>query len=262
MATELKNISLITVLTISMKDNNLEVIHDAQMQKTTGNPQLAGIPVNDTTMAAAVTTFQTYNNGYNASPPLYTKAQVNSKKLVVVTAYNQNAGYIQGVARSIAQSAGDVNVGIQLVEGAGYYIKNSHKAATRHFKATNAGPGAVDISTKAVAPRAGYLRQYAPTTALDVTPNSANIVETLFSLQEAIHVNNLKRNTVYAFREAYILPVKRKPTGGSGSSTAPATTELLKTATPIAATKEHKVVFTDGVVSHYTWGPWIYIIIT
>jgi hypothetical protein len=251
---KLKNLSLITVLTISIKDPTLDVIHEGFMQKTTGNALLPAMPVNDTNMNTQVTALHTTYNAFKAVPPTMTEAQVSSKKLAVVTSYNQNAGYIQGVARSAANAAGDVNVGIQLVLGSGYKIKKSKEATARGFNVTNAGAGAVDITTKAVNHHAGYIRQYGATTDKGVPP--ATTEEMIFSLEVATHINNLKSKTVYGFREASILPVKHASDSGT------LTTASEKKATPTAATKAHKSIFTSGVTSHYVWSEWVYIVIT
>jgi len=251
---KLKGLQLITVLTVNMKTPTLDLIHKGLMQKTASNVLLSAIPVNDTTMLADVTALQTTYNNFKATPPTATEAQVSSKKLTVVTAYNQNAGFIQGIARSQAMSTGDVNTGILLVTESGYLIKKVKDPSTRQFKLTNAGPGAVDITTKAVAPRAGYIRQYGPTSAKGVPPSVFE--ELLFTLEVSAVVNNLKSNTIYAFRAATILQVKR--TSSSGTPT----TAVLKAATPTSANKSHKNVFTDGVASHYVWGEWVYIVVT
>ena len=251
-----KNISLITVLTISVKDPTLDVIHDGSMQKTTGNALLPNMPVNDTTMNTQVGSLQTTFNGFKAVPPIFTEAQVTSKKNIVVASYNQNAGYIQGVARAAAIAAGDVNAGIQLVTASGFKVKKSKSPTTRAFSVTNAGEGAVEITTKAVAVHACYIRQYGLTTAKGVPPTAASMQELLITVDVAAHVNNLKSNTIYAFREATILPLRSKANTGASA------TAVQKTATPTAATKAHKAVFTDGVASHYNFGEWIYIVIT
>jgi hypothetical protein len=251
---KLKNLSLLTVLTVSVKTPTLDLIHKGTMQKTNGNPLLAAIPVNDTAMAADVSGLQTAYNGFKAVPPTVTEATVSSKKITVVTAYNQNAGYIQGVARSQAIAAGDINVGINIVKESGYELKKTKSPSKRLFKVTNAGPGAVDITTKAVATKAGYIRQYGPTTSKTVPPTVFQ--ELLFTLEVEAHVNNLKSGTIYGFREATILPIKHATTGGTP------TTEVLKAATPTSATKGHKAIFTDGVTSHYVWSEWVYIVIT
>jgi hypothetical protein len=255
---KLKGLQLITVLTISVKDSAVNIAEHGQLQHTTGNPLLAAIPTNDAAMGTLCTTLLTNYHGYKAVPPTVTKTTVSSKKLAVVTAYNANAGYIQGVARAQAIATGDINVGIGLVQAAGYHIKKTRSATLRGFKVTNAGVGAVDITTKAVAVHAGYIRQYGPTPAKYVPPTAAAMAELLFTVDVAAHVNNLKSNTIYGFREASILPAGHKtPT----PNTTP-TTAVQKAATPTAATKAHKAIFTDGVASHYVWSEWIYIVAT
>jgi hypothetical protein len=160
--------------------------------------------------------------------------------------------YIQGIARNAAIAAGDVNVGIQVVIRCGYKVKKTKAPSTRVFKVTPSGVEAVDISTKAVGPRVCYIRQYGITSTKGVPPTV--FAELLISLEADIHVNNLKSGTIYGFREATVLPIKRT------SATTP-TTLVKKAATPTVATSTHKATFTDGATSHYTWGNWVYVIV-
>jgi hypothetical protein len=254
--TKLQGLQLITVLTINVKESAVNIAEHGELQHTSGNALLSAIPTNDTAMGTLCSTLLTNYHGYKAVPPTVTETTVSSKKLAVVTAYNANAGYIQGVARAQAILTGDINVGIGIVLGAGYKIKKVKDPTTRGFKVTNAGPGAVDITTKAVAKKAGYIREYGPTPSKYVPPTAAAMKELLFTVDVAAHVNNLISGTCYGFREASILPAGKK------TPTPKPTTNVLKAATPTAATKVHKTIFTDGVASHYVWSEWIYIVAT
>jgi hypothetical protein len=60
---KLKGLSLLTVLTVSMKTPTLDLIHKGSMQKTNGNALLPAMPMNDTAMGTNVSALQTnYNN--------------------------------------------------------------------------------------------------------------------------------------------------------------------------------------------------------
>lgn len=168
----------------------------------------------------------------------------------MVTGYNQNAGYIQGIARAQAIATGDINVGINLVQESGYEIKKTKSPSKRMFKVINAGPGTVVITTKSVAPKAGYIRQYGPTTGKNIPPATPD--EDIYSLGVSVYINNLRSGTMYGFREASILPISRATTNVTP------TTEVKKIATPTVATKTHKASFTDGA-EHYNWSPWTYL---
>ncbi len=82
----------------------------------------------------------------------------------------------------------------------------------------------------------------------------AVLAEDLYSLEADVHVSNLKSGTIYGFREASILPLKR-----SGSNATP-TSMVKKLATPTVATNVHKVTFSDGA-EHYAWSNWVYVVI-
>lgn len=251
--TTINNIGLITVLTISVRNSTLDVIATASLQKTSSNPLLPHMPVDDATMLTQVGSLQTTYAGFKAKPQLFTESQVMAKKLIVVASYNRNAGYIQGVARQLAITNGDVNSGINLVEVTSYKIKKSRSTISHTFKLTNAGQGSVKVTTIAVAKRAGYIRQYGATTAKGVPPTTTE--ELLFSLEIAINVSNLNSATVYAFREAAIVPVPRKTNTDTN-------TDTEKKATPTISGKAHQINFNHGNATHYNWSEWQYIATT
>jgi hypothetical protein len=245
-----KNLPLITVLMATKKTSTTALIKMCNLQKTLGDPLVVAPPVSDTTIKSQAATLETLNNESETNPPTATKLQVTTQRNICINSYNQNAAYIQGIARNAAISSGDVSVGEQVVNRCNYKYKKTKAATTRAFKVTNVGVGAVQITTKAVAVKAGYIRQYGPTTAKGVPP--AVIAEDLYTLEVNVYLSNLKSGTMYAFREATILPLSRATT----SSTP--TTVVKKVATPIVATKSHKVSFTDGT-EHYSWSNWFYL---
>jgi hypothetical protein len=252
MVTIVKNLPMITVLLASKKTSTSTLIKDCNLQKTAGDPLVTTPPVNDTTMKSDASTLDTLYTESESPLPTATKLQVTTQRNICIAAYNQNAGYIQGIARAAAVAAGDVTAGIQVVIRCGYKVKKASVPAPRHFKATPKGVGGVEITTKAVGKRASYIRQYGTTTAKGVAPTT--IAEVLVSLEADIYVNNLKSGTIYAFREASVLPTKRSTPIVVVPSLA------LKTATPTIATTSHKVTFSDGA-EHYTWSDWIYVIV-
>jgi hypothetical protein len=208
--------------------------------------------VNDTTIKGQATTLSNTYDNFLGKPPTATSAQVTTARNTCINSYNQNAMYIQGIARNAAIAAGDVSVGIQVVIRCGYKVKKTGTKAPRQFKVTPSGVGAVDITTKAVAPRASYIREYGITTAKGVVPTAP--AELLISLEADIYVYNLKSGSIYGFREASILPTKRT------TPTVLTPSLVKKTATPTIATTAHKVTFGDGA-EHYTWSNWVYVVI-
>ena len=210
-------------------------------------------PVSDTTIKGQASTLQTLSNQSESALPLATKMQVTTQRNICIASYNQNAGYIQGIARAAAVAAGDVTAGIQVVIRCGYKVEKAGIKAPRHFTVKPKGIGAVDITTKAVGSKAGYIREYGTTPTKGVPPTT--IAEVLVSLEADIYVNNLKSRTIYAFQvEATTLPTKRITPNIVTPSLA------KKTATPTVATTSHKVTFSDGN-EHYTWSDWVYVVI-
>jgi hypothetical protein len=249
-----KNLPLIVVILADAKQPVSKLIESAQLVKTTGDPLANMPPVTDTVIHGQASTLETMHTNFKMIPPTATSKQVNQQHNILTNSYNKIALYIQGVARDAAIAAGDVNAGIQVVLRCGFKVKKAKSPVNRQFKVSNAGPGAVDISTKSVAIHAGYVRQYGSTTAKDVPP--AVTQELLITLEVDVHINNLKSGTIYAFREAIVLPVKRTTAGSMH------TTNTQKMATPTIATKAHKATFSEGAASHYVWSEWIYIVIT
>jgi len=251
--TELKNISLLTVLKINLKMKLTDLMQAGMLQQTTGNPLLAGIPVNDSTVHGMCSTLQTFYTKFKASPPTATKQQVDSKKIILIAAYNKNAAFIQSAARDAATAAGSVDAGINLVQQSGYKLKKPKSPTELRFKVEQAGPGAVDISTKAVAKYAGYIRQYGMTSAKGVPPTVFE--EKLITLENYLHLSNLESAHIYAFREASIVPVGRKSKGNAP------TTKVEKKATQTAINAKHKAAFVHGKETHYDWSEWVYVVI-
>jgi hypothetical protein len=247
------NLSLITVLLANAKANVLTIVHEGQLQKTAGNPLLVNIPVSDAIMHAACGTLETTYNNFKAVPPTATKSQVNQQVNLVVNSYNKNALFIQYASRDAANAAGDINLGIQLALNSGYKIKKTKGAVELGFKVTQAGVGAVNITSKAVSKHACYIRQYGITTAKGVPPEVLS--EYLITPEVDIHISNLKSATIYAFREASVLTVKRKAKSGTP------TTDTERLATPTIADKAHKPIFIDGTATHYVWSDWIYVVV-
>jgi len=194
----------------------------------------------------------TLYNESEASLPTATKLQVTTQRNICIAAYNQNAGYIQGIARVAAAAAGDVTVGLQVVTRCGYKYKKTAIPAPHHFKATPKGVGGVEITTKAVGKRANYIRKYGITSTKGVP--TTTIAEVLVSLEADIFINNLKSGCIYGFREASVLPMKKATANVATPSLA------KKAATPTVATTSRKVTFSDGA-EHYTWGDWVYVIV-
>ena len=203
-------------------------------------------------MKSEAATLQTIYNESESPSPTASKLQEPHSETFVSTPYNQNAMYIQGIARNAAIAAGDVSVGIQVVIRCGFKVKKASVPAPRHFKVTPKGAGGVEIITKAVGKRASYIREYGLTPTKGVPPTV--IAEILVSLEADIYVNNLKSGSIYAFREASVLPTKRS----TPSVVVPSLAK--KTATPTISTTSHKVTFSDGN-EHYTWSDWVYVIV-
>jgi hypothetical protein len=247
-----KNLPLITVLLASKKTKTPTLIKDCNLQKTIGDPLVVAPPVTDVTIKGQATNLDNIYDGFLGKPPTATSAQVTTARNICINSYNQNAMYIQGIARNAAIAAGDVSVGEQVVIRCGYKLKKIGVKAPRQFKVTPSGVGAVEITTKAVAPRACYIREYGIATAKGVVPTAP--AELLISLEADIYVYNLKSGSIYGFREASVLPTKRATTGIVVPSVA------KKAATPTIATTTHKVTFGDGA-EHYNWGNWVYVVI-
>ena len=244
-----KDSSLLQILRLSKNDPVSKVLNDAGLQNTDGKTGMTTIPFKDTIMQGFVSDLRTTNNGYKAHPQLFEEADVKVKKYIVVAAYNSNAGFIETYIRTLVLSGG-VNAGISFAEGTGYFLKQPKGSTNKSFGLKNAGPGAVDITTKAMGKVAGYIREHGPTTGFDIPPTTKS--EWKVSLEANVTVTDLKRNTIYGFREAIILPVPRKP-----KPSIPIAKEKL--ATPVKIGSAHKIIFSDTAPTNYVWGPWQYI---
>ena len=251
MAEELNNIGLITVLLADTKKSILVMANDGMRQNTTGIIELADIPVEDDDMHTLSTNLIAAFNALHTKPPTGTKAQLNTATSKYTIGYNKNALYIQTAARDAAILAGNVNVGIQIVEQAGFFIKSPKSSTESGFSGQPEGGGIVKVTTKAVAPHCIYIRQYGMVTEEGVVPEKTE--EPLIGSEATIFIEGVPKKGVLAIREAYMLPITRK-----AEDSAPET-QLEKKATLKTITSAHRRVFNLNDETHYKWGPWIWI---
>ncbi len=253
---EILNISELTVLKANRYDNPLALAALGLRQSTTGMPSLSGLTYDDTAMHTKATAVQTTYLNSKASPPTATKEDVDVVINIFVDAYDENGSQIQAVARKQAKLAGDVAVGINIVKKAGYFLKSPKSASNKFFKAKALGGAEVWISTKAVTPGAGYIREYGLTTAKGIPPTI--MMQLLFSMESDLLLTGLKVGGIYAMREASILPIPRSSGGGSEP------TNVEDPATRSAISKNRKRIYAaaDGEeTSNYVWGDWIYFVV-
>jgi hypothetical protein len=246
------NISGIIVIKIDRKGKVEDLIGAALGQNASSVSALSNITHDDAEMHGLGTTLLTVHTDYKKKPPTATKADVDTAVNNLVDAYDENAGEIQAIARKEAKTAGDVNVGINIVQMSGYILKNPKGAMENTFEVQNDGSGAVKIKTKAIAPRTIYIRQYGKASAKSVAPLTSNLGELLISPENDIRVENLDSGSWYAFREATVLPISRKVESGTSL------TKVEMKATPTLAAKAHRRTFNAGEESNYDFGDWIW----
>jgi len=253
---EIKSVNSIIVLGASPSDIITLNAFKASRQKASGIPELANIPTKDDDIHTLGTNGSDEYVKFKAVPPTSTKALVNSKNILICTAYNANAAFIQAAGRAKAIATGDINLGVNLVTTAGYYLKDPKSPTNKEFSVEPIGGGSVWIRTKAVARQAGYIRQWGPAEALNIPPTK--MMETLFGIETEAVLQNLKIAGIYGMREAKILPISRKAASGTETS------NVEESATPVAVTKAHKRIFgmADGIEnSNYEYGDWIYFVV-
>jgi len=248
-----KNMAAITVLQASSSWSNLVLCQNIRLVKVDGVPELVNIPVDEVTLHGQGVAIETTEDKFKEKPPTATKNDVNVVRNKGMVSYNKDASFVQGVGRDKALAAGDVNVGIKFVLSRGFFLKQTGEKPQKKFMVVQAGIGAVDVMTKAISKKAGYIRQFGLTSAKGVVPQT--LEEWLFSLEANIHVDGLKSGGIYAFREAIILPrSKSSKSGGTTISTE-------RTATPTVTTKNKRVTFLLGSDTHYVWSDWVYVVV-
>jgi hypothetical protein len=252
MSAKMKNMPLLVVLGMRSNIKTLKLINLCNLQKTSTETFAADMPVDDSDMHAQASVVDNTNINYGSVPPTAMHEEVILERNKAIAMYNKNASFIQGLARDAATNAGDISVGIDLAQRCGFRIKNVGIKPPRHFKA-NPGVECVDISTKSMGDRAGYIRQYGKTPAKGVPPTVFE--DPVFSLEADIHIKNLASGSIYGFREAIILPV-----GRSSKKPPYADNENTKRASISAATSTHKAVYVNGA-EHYIWSDWIYVVV-
>ena len=251
--TEIKNVTEIVVLKLSRKSKYLDVLEAALGQNLSSSTLLVTCTTDDTTMHGYGHTLETTHTKFKAHPPTANKEDEQTAIEVIVNAYNDNAGIMQGIARNAAIAAGgNVNVGINIVKNANYKLKSSKSPTEIVFDVANEGSGKVKVTSKSRGIHAGYIRQYGPTSAKGIPPEKCE--EMLFGLEVDLIIDCLKPG-IYGIREASILPISRKADSGTP------TTLVESKATASAASKSHKRIYSAGSTSKYNWSEWIYFTI-
>ena len=249
------NINSITVILLDRKGKYSDLIQAALNQNASSVPVLSGITHDDAAMHGFGDALQKSVTKFKASPPTATKADVEINVNALVDAYDQDAGEIQAIARKEAKAAGDVNVGINIVTKAGYLLKSPKSAVEITFYVRPDGPKAVKITTKAVAKQAIYIREYGQAGDNNVVPDKASLQEWLVGFESTVRMENMRTGSWYAFREAYIVPVSRKPSGDTPN------TNVEKKVTPTLVDKARRRTFQFAQESQYNFGPWVWVLV-
>ena len=251
-----KSAQSIVVLKASYKSPISVNIFKAMRQNTAAIPELSGLSTSDLAMHSMGTDMNDENIKYKANPPTSTRALLNVKVNIFCAAYNANAFQVQIAARNLVLATGDVNLGVNLVQNAGYYLKKLPSATNKEFCVEPIGGGQVWVRTKAVAHHAGYIHQFGITTAKGIPPQQ--MMELLFNIESEFILENLKVAGIYGIREASILPISRKPDSYAS------TTNVEKKATTTVTNKTHKRILKamyDSGYSNYKFGDWIYFVV-
>ena len=111
------------------------------------------------------------------------------------------------------------------------------------------------VEIQAVAARATYIRKWGKVSAKGVIPLPAALEERLVSTENDIRLEDLETAGIYAFCEAYILPISRKSDSGT-----PTPAPEMK-ATPSKATKAHRRTFSAAKETNYDFGDWIWVVV-
>ena len=255
MAAEI-NINSITVLLASRKARYSFLIQLGLSQNASAVPELSGIKHDDDAMHGYANDLQKVLRKFKAKLPTATKEDVEIIKNILIDAYDENAKQIESIARKQAKLAGDVNVGINIVQNAGYRLKRPKSAISITFEVKRDGRRAVKIKTKSVAHHATYIRQYGKTSDDGIVPLKEDLEELLVSPEADLRLDSLQSITWYAFREAYILPISRKAKGKTSE------TNLDKKVSTTLITKKHRRTYHAGSDSNYNFGPWIWVLVS
>ena len=192
----IKNLPLIVVLLAKKTWSTLTLCDDAQHIHTSANPLTNTPPVTDAALhSQATVTMNTYD-AYKAVPPTATKSQVTTQRNILINMFNKVALYVQSVARDAAIAAGDVTAGVTVVGGVGFKIKKAAHKPPKYFKVVSKSIGTADVTSKAVAKNAGYIREYGITTTRGVPPTT--LANPVVTLEVDIHIKNLKSGSIYA----------------------------------------------------------------
>ena len=229
------------------------VIAAAIQVKTTGDADVIAAPETDAVLQASANLLQIYLTASKASPPTKTSTQVNGQKAIVITKYNKNVSYVQGVAIDVATAHGDASFGNTVVTRCGFKLNKAKGGGKKpDFGITDSGTNWVQVhAKKAKKGTEGHIWRVALTTAIGTSPAKADIIY-FFSLECDILIQNIPSGKIIAIDHASIISVAHtKKTLGNIPLTG-------KKAATIAASKANHPVFSFTTPDPFVWKGWIY----
>lgn len=171
---------------------------------------------------------------------------------------DQNANYLENAANNAAIAAGDAGVGKALISDVGFKVagKGVHKA---HYGVTKTGPGWVQAHEEKIHKgEEGHVWEFG-TAANKTTPPGST--KQRFSLDSTVTFQHLVSGSIFAYREASIVPTRSKKVSGSHGTTAIPAPSTGKKASqlPMGPGKHTVIDVTDD--NPYAFGDWRFAVV-
>lgn len=211
----------------------------------------------DANIAAFANTLIGTHNSRQTVPGKNATNNERAQRTALLNALDKNANYLENEANEAAVTAGDAAVGYALVGAVGFKVAGK-KGGARHYGVVNTGPGWVEAhEEKTVKGYEGHIWEFGTTTNKTTPPTATTI---RFTLTSQCIFDHLTSGTVFAYREASIVPTGKKAGGGTGGGAIPAPSTARK-ATKLPTGKGNHPVIDITNSSPYTFTDWQYAIV-
>jgi hypothetical protein len=261
LATIIKNLGKIKV-SRKYKQMKTPALHSwAHGTKFTGDPLCGSPDVADTAIYSAADAMQAAYSLMQTNPSKANTASVKSLRRTLLTALDLNANYLEGKANAASIAAGDIEVGINVINRIGFQVAGKG-TAHRIAGIVDAGIGWVHVREVRIKTGSlGHAWEGGICTAKGVPPTSFN---TWFGLECDVIFDNIPSGSVIGYRHASIVPAVSKTgtTAGVTPALTPVKSAAAKTASLVPVSKSKHPVYDFSKAITYQFGDWRYTVVS
>jgi hypothetical protein len=223
--------------------------------KFSGDPLCGSPDVADATIYSQADNMWSAYNVWLTNPSKAQTALVKSLRKTLLTSLDLNANYLEGKANGASIAAGDIEVGINVINRMNFQVAGKG-IMQRIIGIVATGIGWVHAhEAKTVKGVEGHVWEAGPTTAKGVPPPT---VKRWFTLESDCIFTGIPSGTIIGYHHASIVPVGRKSTPTGLPVIPKAATSKIASLLPVSKSKHPMIDFNNA--DPYTFGDWRYAI--